>query len=252
MRKDESAIDQGEIITFYGPDGCGKTSIAEAISRVSNECFDKNLAIIGGSSYQDWLTPKIAKQFLGYHLPSVARTENDRSSLYEDIAIACYGYAEYLSGQGQTVLIDSDPYFKRLVWASMQKNDNDSFAQYYEKFELKFSQALGSTSMADTLIIVNVTDIGRADESAVNITQDRLTARGINTMYDPVNSDEGRRIHQACNYVLEKIILSGKCERTQVMDIHEVTNYECTDTYTMTVLHTKIANHIIGICHGLK
>ncbi len=169
------------IVTFYGPDGCGKSSVVEALAGKAAQT-NVPATVLGGSSYRQWLTPRVARETLGDSsiLDGVIDSEAKATKLYEDIAIACYGLAYHLREGGMEVLIDSDPYMKRMIWGSIGPDANDN-SSYIATFNDRFNNSVPSGARPDVIVGVNMDDA----HLSPNRLLARLKHRGNNTFNDP-------------------------------------------------------------------
>lgn len=235
------------ITTFYGSDGCGKSSIAAECVNILSNARDKEVIVIGGSSYKEWLTPQLSKQLLGITIKDHYRseTESDREKLYEDIAIACYGYAKILKDNGTHVLIDSDPYLKRLIWSHAGLTDEE-YGTYEEQFEERLSAHIGSEMFPDIVVGVNIsspTDI----EGAAETFFDRIVERGIVEGYDPSSPAEAMSLANSTSYIWESFVLARKYLRLKNAHILTVQNETQLDE---NVPHTikNVAREVITLC----
>ena len=190
------------IISFYGTDGSGKSTIATEFSLL-HPVGDS--VMLGGSSYKEWLTPEVAKITLGekHMLGEPIGEVEDKIRLYEDIAIACYGLGHILADRGSEVVIDSDPIFKRIIWGTLGLSDEDA-AEYVRHFEDRAQDVLGESSGADVIVGVNMED---SQASAADILS-RLTGRESNTEHDPTDINEMLTLDERVNNVWAEINLA--------------------------------------------
>lgn len=202
------------IITFYGSDGCGKSSIATECVNVLSNFSDEETVIIGGASYREWLTPRLSKQLLGVTIENDYRpeTEPDKERLYEDIAIACYGYAKILKDNGTYVLIDSDPYLKRLIW-SHAKLTYEEYVAYEEQFENRLSAYIGDEMFPDAVAGINIYPHIDAGGTVTETFFDRIVERGLVDGYDPSSPAEAMNLANSTSYIWENLVLSRKYTR---------------------------------------
>jgi hypothetical protein len=165
------------ILSFHGADGSGKSTLARQVQRDINS----NSSLIGGSSYLEWLTPIIARETVGsdHSFGAQPRNNSEKRRLYEEIAIACYGYAHHLAEKGDTVIIDSDPVLKRVVWSLVE--DGPEAASYIRRFGAFVLDKLQGKSFPTHVIGVNIGD----SRGSVAYLQDRLSKRLSNSDYDP-------------------------------------------------------------------
>lgn len=212
---------EAKCITFYGPDGCGKSTVATSLAEIVSS-KDAPTTIIGGSSYREWLTPAMARDFLGScsGLDNTALTPEEKTRLYEDIAIVCYGQAERLAEEGQNVIIDSDPYLKRFIWAQVE--DPEGYQRYAEQFEERVAEHLGEECFPDWIVGVNMTnEPGKADLLS------RIQQRGGNSDYDPTTADETEKIIRASRAVWTDLIAAGRYKRLNNAERLTVVNADC-------------------------
>lgn len=233
-------------LTFFGPDGCGKSTIAAAYERelVSH---DHETRLFGGSSYHNWLTPRIAKRFLlpGSTLIKNPKTREDRVKLYEDIAICCYGLGKELSQAGVQVVIDSDPYLKRLVWATVERQgvDDQGIPDYFNEFEQRVTEALGKQAFPDAIAGVDMSN----QDSRRNY-MGRILKRGVVSDFDPKSTEESFRISIACEFVWQRVVLGDCMARFAGSKILEIPNSDVpADEVVLT--HQGIARHIYESIH---
>jgi hypothetical protein len=218
--------------TFHGPDGCGKTTIAESLAKTISENTELSTFKLGGSRYREWLTPDIAKDFLSDsdRLLVEPRNPNEKTDLYEDIAIACYGYAKRLVDEGNNVVIDSDPYFKRLMWSCIRLPEDD-YTEYKNRLEDKMFSSIGDIG-PEIVVGVNMTEI-YPEKEAINLF-DRITERAGVSEYDPIGQDEVVLNINASTKIWEELILKRASKRLLDARIFTIKNEnskpECVDT----------------------
>jgi energy-coupling factor transporter ATP-binding protein EcfA2 len=218
-----------EIVTFYGTDGSGKSTIAREFSRLNEQ--DASI-MLGGSDYKSWLTPEVAKLTLGekHALAETPCNIKENLRLYEDIAIACYGFARILAKGGSEVVIDSDPFFKRIIWGTLGLDEN-SAKQYVLHFEDRLIEALGETEGPDVIVGVNMND----DNASRNDLLKRLSYRESNTSHDPTDIETLTALDNQVKVIWGEINLgvvglsrlTSFNRRTFKSDIHSVQNPTC-------------------------
>ena len=196
----------GNIVSFYGTDGSGKSSIAKEFARLdtSNEHI-----IIGGSTYKDWLTPDVIKNTLGagYEFIEAFSNTSEMIRQYEDIAIACYGLARHMADNGVNVTIDSDPYLKRIIWETLYLPDDEGRA-YVERFDERMAHRLGASAASDYIIGVNVqpSDISHQDLLG------RLDSRSDNSDHDPTDIVQMEQLNDQVIKIWNEITAVSKNE----------------------------------------
>ena len=213
-------------LSFYGTDGCGKSSIAKAMSNPEGQDY----VHIGGSSYHSWLTDDVARMTLGpgHKLNEYSSDEEDSLSLYEDIAVACYGLAERLNSEGKSVLIDSDPYTKRIIWSTVKNGSFD--LAYIRKFESKMSDYLGETTAPSHFAAINMNGAS-LDAQLLK----RLQSRHTNSMHDPTEISDMMALSTQVRNVWREIELAktglsaidGFNKRLRDAEIIHVENADC-------------------------
>lgn len=168
-----------EIISFYGTDGSGKSTIAREFSA---QYKGSESTMIGGSSYKSWLTPEVARLTLGpdHTLGETPGNLEDEMRLYEDIAIACYGFARILAERGNEVVIDSDPYFKRIIWGTLGLNEEES-RMYVDYFETRMAERIGENEGPGIIVGINMDGEATSQDELLA----RLNARESSTRWDP-------------------------------------------------------------------
>lgn len=193
-----------EIISFYGTDGSGKTTIAKEFAALNS---DNDYVIIGGSSYKSWLTPEVAKNTLGseHRLTEVNNTPNEMIRLYEDIAIACYGLARMIAEKGTGVVIDSDPYLKRIIWETLQQTEAQG-KEYVDRFEERMTQYLGETEAPKYIVGVNMQTSATTHQQLL----DRLSARETNSEHDPAAVQEVRVLDNQVRKIWREVELAAE------------------------------------------
>lgn len=141
-------------LSMYGTDGCGKSTIAYEIAKVHEP--ERSL-VIGGSTYKEWLTRGVARDIMGdsHGLDEPASDPESLTRLYEDIAIICYGHARRLSEDGHNVIVDSDPYLKRMIWGTFGVEESKK-SDYLSRFNERMSDFLPDTASPDVIAGINV------------------------------------------------------------------------------------------------
>ncbi len=186
------------ILTLHGPDGCGKSTIARQYFTDIQANYSDAL-LLGSSDFRKWLTADIYSSFFGNTDRLEAGTADNASShsktlLYEDIAVCLFGLAQrHVTSRGP-VVVDSDPYLKRLVWAKM--NDEDSFWSYADRFDAHVTDYIGDT-FATHAVVVHATS-----EEAYG----RIHERGAVSEYDPETPEDNDRIAKAVNFISEEFL----------------------------------------------
>jgi hypothetical protein len=158
--------------------------------------------MIGGSSYKEWLTPDIAKQTIGsdHHFGEVARTPEEKTRLYGEIAAVCYAYAGHLRNDvGVSVTIDSDPVLKRLIWNRLSSNDQDR-DEYEERFGDYVLEKVPLSAFPTAVVGVNISGEVNPDD-----IQARLSKRGGNSEYDPSSIEETMRICEEVTSIWDEL-----------------------------------------------
>lgn len=195
-----------EIVTFHGADGCGKTTIARSFAE-SLRSQREDVVVLGGSSYKDWLTPTIAKNALGkgHIISKPAQTAFEKTVLYEQIAVACYGYAGYLRDHDTHVVIDSDPVLKRFVWSRLEGCHNQGDGSYEQIFGAYVLRSLASSAFPGVVISVDAHD----RDLSVNLRA-RLSRRGGNSEYDPTSKSEAAKLCEEVARIREELSLASE------------------------------------------
>lgn len=209
-------------ISFYGTDGCGKSTIASKLLEMIRSA-GMPAQMIGGSSYREWLTSGIALDFNCDTdiLSTRARSPEEKTYLYEEIAVACYGLMNRLTNEnGTTVVIDSDPYLKRMVWAKTELAE-DHYDSYTKNFERKMVDRIGDI-LPEHLVHV------QCDESTDDTQQglsafDRILIRGPVSSYDPSNVEEAITIVSSTNMVWRQLMESSRYKNAH-SKVHYVIN----------------------------
>lgn len=187
------------ILTFYGADGCGKTTLAtmvhEARTLLGDDCL-----MIGSSDYPDWLNPRLFTKFIGSteHLDAGTASNasaEDRTKLFEDLAICLYGLASEHAANRGPVIVHSDPYLKRMVWAKINLNE-DRFWEYAQQFDAYTSDHIGNSFASRVASILTT-----PQESF-----DRIVSRGIVDVYDPDTPEANIQLNNAVEFVRERML----------------------------------------------
>jgi len=191
-----------EVVSFHGTDGSGKSTIAKEFAALHAET---DPIILGGSSYKTWLTPEVASLTLGtnHKIGEKAETDAEKTRLYEDIAIACYGYARILAEHGHKIVIDSDPYFKRIIWGSLANPENPD--DYVRSFESRVREGLGNFEGPDAIVGVNLGDHAVPHDEMLK----RLLDRGESTYNDPTELDSLIELDTQVNLVWAQMNLGA-------------------------------------------
>ncbi len=191
-----------DIISFYGTDGSGKTTIAKEMASLTT---DQDCIILGGSNFKSWLTDDVARETLGvnHKLNEYGSGDEERVLFYEDIAVACYGLARIKSNQGSRVLIDSDPYLKRIIWSTL--HSPDAHTDYVPKFEQKMIDHIGHTESPDYIIGVNMEQNAATHEQILG----RLSLRLTNSEHDPTSVEQVSALDNQAHAVWGEILLAN-------------------------------------------
>lgn len=212
------------LATFYGPDAVGKTTLAHLLAHEIEAC-GLNVAIIGSSEYEKWLTDKACRNYLGYALPDTASLDtSEKEVFYEDLAIAGYLHGEQLRKQGRAVLIDSDPYLKRLIWARHHIGEDSNFLMYADRFEEKVRHAIGPLLFPDTIIRVETGE--ECTQRAAEVTLMRIAVRKTNSEYDPQGIEANIAMHRACESVWDMIIETMRYQRMESVATLNIANFD--------------------------
>ncbi len=184
----------GAIITFNGPDGCGKSTVAKTVACTIDNDNSETL-LIGSSEFKNWLHPDIFKRYIG----SVDRLERgtavnastkEKTALYEDIAICLYGLAAQHAKNRGDVIVHSDPYLKRLIWAKMHMSE-DNFWQYATYLDDYMSDKVGD-NFASHAVTMHI---------SAEDTYGRILQRDTVDEYDPSSKEETLTLVSAVDYV---------------------------------------------------
>lgn len=207
-----------EVLTFFGTDGSGKSTIARELSR---RYAPLDVLVMGGSSYKEWLTEDVAVATLGknHGLNELTSSFEDRTRLYEDIAIACYGLAAMKRANGEGTIIDSDPYLKRLIWGTLGMSQDDTL-EYINRFESRFTDTLGPTVRPDRIIAINM---GQTQLSSEDLLK-RLSNRSDNSEHDPTDIESTTKL------------------ATRVTEVWDHIKRSATGMGTIAVLNTRLSN----------
>lgn len=219
-----------DIISFYGTDGSGKTTIAKEFASLDN---DSEYVVIGGSSYKSWLTPEVAKNTLGssHRLAEVNNSTEDMIRLYEDIAIACYGLARNIADKGTGVVIDSDPYLKRIIWETLHLPKSEG-KKYTTRFEERMTDHLGAVEAPDYIVGVNMRSGATTHEQLLG----RLSVRESNSSHDPTEIHQVRQLDDQVREIWQEIELAtahgnsqlkGFNHRLRASQVIHVENPDC-------------------------
>lgn len=174
-------------VSMYGTDGCGKSTIAHEVSRIHEP---EHSLVIGGSTYKEWLTRDIARDIMGdsHSLDEPASTPETQTRLYEDIAIICYGHARRLSEDGHNVIVDSDPYLKRMIWGTLGVDESKK-SDYLLHFNERMSDFLPDMTSPDVIVGINVdSHVASADVLG------RIANRDTVSEHDPKTVSEVERL----------------------------------------------------------
>lgn len=193
-----------EIVTFFGTDGSGKTTIAR---KLREQYKGEVVNVIGGSTYKEWLTPTVANEVFGpgNQFGEQSSSPEDMIKLYEDIGIACYGLAFLLKSRGEGVIIDSDPYLKRLIWGTLDQ-DNAGSLEYIDRFNTRVSDVIGASVRPDSVVAVNM----RANQLQPEDILHRLSQRDANSEHDPKNITEVSRLGKKVTEIWQEVELSSQ------------------------------------------
>lgn len=200
--------------------------------------------VVGGASYRSWLTGKVALEFLGarINLDIHRYNESDKIKLYEDIAIACYGYTQKKHNEGVQVLIDSDPYLKRLIWSRKQQSAEE-YTAYREHFETRVVEAIGSSVAPTHIVGINISN--PSTQLTPKTYFNRIQKRGLVNDFDPKDAAEAIEIAHATSQVWSETVLGKDISRFQSSKVISVNNPECKPNETRTKL-TSLALYILA------
>lgn len=240
-----------EIITFYGADGCGKSSVARNLSRLMTNDGQDNM-LLGSSSYKEWLNEDVSRLVFGdpEHILALEDDEKDKTLLYGDIAVACYGLSLWLKQQGVSAVIDSDPLFKRVIWSSLEL-DEQGHVEYAKTFNQRFSQFLGKNSGPDTIVAINQ---GKDSRVSASDLVKRILLRGNPTFDDPTRVDAMVRLMDAVGLVwceVEKVANGGQSKFPMFTDrlggarIIHASNPDCTLNEDIVRATNNLATEIL-------
>lgn len=226
-------------ITFHGADGSGKSTIANSLSELMSD-NNARVVSIGGSTYKQWLTPEIAKTFLNNssRLEDPAITFEEKTLLYEDIAVACYGHMNRLVEDGAHVVIDSDPYLKRFMW-SYSEQSQEQYLRYRTYFEEKMFEMTGTVAPKN---IIGVNFANQDTTTAEQTYFDRIILRQSNSEYDPSDLSGVRDNLNAAGHIWEDITNNRRYIRLEKSNVFNIENGECSpDTISVNALKSARA-----------
>lgn len=174
-----------EVTSFHGTDACGKSTIAERFASQAQDLSGERAVLLGGSSYKEWLNRRVARSVFGNarFMDESANTPPEKRRLYENIAITTYGFADRLRRSGAVVVIDSDPFLKRLVWSGLEIEDEIARKKYIEEFNKRMTEVIGADTAPKNVVGINVSKVN-ADLLA------RIEQRGGISEYDPGTAEE--------------------------------------------------------------
>lgn len=210
-----------KVVTIYGADGCGKSTIA-ALVKGELEQGGMPAVMIGASSYKHWLTPQVARRTLGggHNLDTLVGDKSRQSELFEKIAVACYGQAQWHADQGKWVLIDSDPVLKRLIWERVER-ENSSFEEYAAKFGNYLMDRVDLQAFPNSVVGVNMQ--GETSDEQVHA---RIIRRACNSEHDPTTVQEMIALSSAVKCIWAELERSRRGESR--IDLFNV-GFGCTD-----------------------
>lgn len=215
---------RAESITFFGPDGCGKSTVAERLADLLS-VRGEVVKMLGGSSFEQWLTAAMAREFVGHskRFDTKAVTAAEKTRLYEDIAIVCYGQSQKLVEKGANVIIDSDPYLKRIVWARLS-NGGEENPDYELAFEQRMLDHLGQNCFPTWAVGINV--------SATETLQDanhfaRIDGREVVSGYDPSSIEEAMLLGRVSTDVWREVVRANRYKRAANVRTLEMSNPDC-------------------------
>jgi hypothetical protein len=213
---------ENKIITLHGLDGCGKTSVAQILHQ-ELMLRGADTLLVGSSDYSQWMTPTICSRFIGSTDRFFAGTASGAdelalTSLYEDIAVCLFGLAREHAATRGPVIVHSDPYLKRLVWARKAYEEN-TFWSYADNFDSYMSGYVDDAYSSDVVTInTNVDDaLGRIEK------------RGIVSLFDPSNHDEAIKLDDAVQFVNREILAARRYPRLRDVNTIEITNPAATE-----------------------
>ena len=175
---------------MLGADGCGKSTIAEHVA-IGLEDNGSDVLSIGSSQFEEWLSVEAYERFIGSadNLDAAlagTATGEQLTSLYEDIAVCLYGIADLYAKEHGPVVVDSDPFMKRLAWARLTMGD-DQFLEYAHAFDEYVTERVGDVFATHAAQVF----CDKRDTFA------RLQDREGNSAYDPSSIAENDAMHAA-------------------------------------------------------
>lgn len=240
-----------EVITFYGTDGCGKSSIARNLSVIMSGEGKDNI-LIGSGSYTDWLDEDVSRLVFGdpEHILALEEDGSDKTVLYGDIAVACYGLALSLKQEGVSTIIDSDPLLKRMIWSTFECSPEEHF-NYANNLNQKLTRYVGPSFGPDTIVAIN-----QAKDSSVSASElvKRILSRGNPSYDDPTHEEAMVRLMGVVSTIWDEI--ESACEegsssypiftdRLNQKRIIHVCNPECICAEDIKVATATVAEEIL-------
>lgn len=169
------------IISLFGPDGVGKSTIANQFREIGWDVFSGT----GVASWPDstWHDELLAK--------GIEETSfNDDNHFKEKIQRA-HDLARHIS-ETKNVVIDSDPFHKTLMHDYLRGKGLERFDEL-----LKIAQLDPASNIHVYLKVAD--DLNHKQQAA--ILQSRISARGELAPFDPETLEESERMIEACNAI---------------------------------------------------
>ena len=179
------------IISLFGPDGVGKSTIANALR-------DTGCLVFSGTHVSQWPDQTWIHELnsRGLHEPSI----EDEDHFLEKIRRLHTMIPLYAAGQ--TVIIDSDPFHKTLMhdYSRALKKDMDPEVFIRERFEELSKLADMKTSYRHVGFQISNS---LEDDVQARILQERVNGRGSYDHFDPRTVKQSLHMVKACRLITQ-------------------------------------------------
>ncbi len=183
------------IISLFGPDGVGKSSLAKLFA-------DNGFQIFSGTGVASWPDRSWINELNAEGLDETRI--NEESHFLEKIKRA-HELARSLEIE-LDVVIDSDPLHKTLMHDLLkQVSKND-----YDKIESRYKQLAKLANIDNHYVHVHMRiSENLSDDEQAKILYDRIRTRGVLAPFDPETLEESVEMVRACKIISDRLAADG-------------------------------------------